>query len=219
MVDGVDGVHDMGGMHGFGSVVTDDGDLTSHEPWETRAQIVALISGLGTRAAIERIEPDSYLASGYYERWLRAAENTAIHRGLLTAAELDSWRDRLADPDTVMPTRSDPGVAYIIRTLGPHHHGDAEDPSFAVGDRVQVRRMRPEAHHRCPRYLRGAIGQVEKVLGDDPVPGLPPEEAVSETCYTVRFESSDLFGADAAEGPTPHVVLIDLWERYLEGPP
>jgi nitrile hydratase len=32
----MDGVHDMGGMHGFGSVVEPDGELVFHDSWEPR---------------------------------------------------------------------------------------------------------------------------------------------------------------------------------------
>ena len=34
----------------------------------------------------------------------------------------------------------------------------AAAPRFGPGERVRVRRMRPEGHTRCPRYVRGAIG-------------------------------------------------------------
>jgi nitrile hydratase len=77
--------------------------------------------------------------------------------------------------------------------------------------------MRPEAHHRCPRYLRGALGEVERVLGADPVPDADDEDDV-EPVYTVRFSSMDLFGDQTEAGEPPYVLLIDLWERYLEAP-
>jgi hypothetical protein len=32
----MDGVHDMGGMHGFGPVVVEGGDAVFHEDWEAR---------------------------------------------------------------------------------------------------------------------------------------------------------------------------------------
>jgi nitrile hydratase len=213
----VDGVHDMGGLQGFGSVVAPGRELSHHEPWELRAQVLGLVGGLTTRAAIEALDPAVYLGSGYYERWLLTAESGFAARGSAEADVLERWRSTLADdPATDRPTSTDPAVVAIIRGLGPHQHTPADHPAFAVGDTVRVRRMRPERHHRCPRYLRGAEGRIEKVLGDDPVPGLRPDEAVSETCYTVGFSSVDLFG-DPPDGERPHTVLIDLWERYLEG--
>ena len=72
----MEGAHDLGGLDGFGPVATDDGDRTHHEPWELRAQGVALF-GLrgGMRQWIERLDPASYLTSPYYARWLLAAEH------------------------------------------------------------------------------------------------------------------------------------------------
>lgn len=95
-------------------------------------------------------------------------------------------------------------------------HEPALGAAYAAGDRVRVRRMRPERHHRCPRYVRGAVGTIKRLLGADPVPGLPGGETVREACYTVQFSSVDLFGAGADTDESPHDVLIDLWERYLE---
>ena len=80
--------------------------------------------------------------------------------------------------------------------------------AFAPGDRVTVRRMAPERHHRCPRYLRGVTGTVAAVPGAWPHAGEKEPEAV----YTVRFANTDLWGDDAEPG----TLCIDLWERYLE---
>jgi nitrile hydratase len=67
--------------------------------------------------------------------------------------------------------------------------------------------MRPAWHTRCPRYLRGAVGEIVRVQGDDGVPDV--DNAEREAVYAVRF---DLWGEDTGD----HVVLADLWERYLE---
>jgi nitrile hydratase subunit beta len=213
----VDGVHDLGGMHGFGPVRTPDGGLTHHEPWETRAQAVAAMSGGARRPAIESLDPATYLASSYYVRWLLAAEATLVAGGKVDQADLDRWRATFeADPESPRPVHVDPAVVEMIRGIPPHSHGAAATTEFSVGDPVRVRRMRPEAHHRCPRYLRGAVGEVETVLGADPVPG--EAEDVVESCYTVRFSSVDLFGDQTDAGEPPYTLLIDLWERYLEAP-
>ena len=94
----------------------------------------------------------------------------------------------------------------------------AADPRFDVGDRVRVRRMRPEVHHRCPRYVRGAIGVVERVAGDEHVPRAGPgqPDGPLEAVYTVRFDSTELWGDRREAGEPPYELLIDLWERYVE---
>ena len=209
----MDGAHDLGGMQGFGAVRTPDGELEFRVPWELRAQVVGLLSGTARRPAIEGLDPAEYLSSSYYVRWLRAAEEAAVRSGRLDPADLERWRQMFAnDPDVAPPVSSDQDMVDFIRhRLGPHVHGEVGSAAFAVGDRVRVRRMRPEGHHRCPRYVRGVVGEVERVCGADPVPGVRDE---AEAVYTVRFASDDLFGPRADE--PPYVLLIDLWERYLE---
>ena len=72
----MDGIHDMGGMHGFGPV---DSSAThsGHEGWETRLQAAAFLARAITRGDIEAIEPATYLDSTYHERWVIAAEHRA----------------------------------------------------------------------------------------------------------------------------------------------
>ncbi len=85
-------------------------------------------------------------------------------------------------------------------------------------DQVRVRRMRPGRHTRCPRYVRGATGRIERVHGLDAPPELAAygEPATPEPVYAVAFDSRDLWGED---GRPPWTVLVDLWEHYLEEVP
>ena len=116
----MEGAHDLGGLDGFGPVVTDDGELTHHEPWELRVQGVALFGVRGgMRQWIERLDPGVYLTSPYYVRWLRAAEQGAVARGLVTEADLDRWRGVLAtDPDAAPPVVVDAeSAAFVDRVM------------------------------------------------------------------------------------------------------
>ena len=100
--------------------------------------------------------------------------------------------------------------AHLVRALQRMDHGWPAAPSarYVLGDVVTVRRMAPEAHHRCPRYLRGVAGTVTRVAGGFPRPdGTDP----SEPLYTVRFDMADLWGEDAEPGS----LFVDLWEGYL----
>ncbi len=215
----MDGVHDLGGLHGFGPVVTPDGDASHHEAWEVRAQMVGLLGGAVNRHLLEELPPDVYLGSGYYARWLLAAEVGAVERGIVSADALGRWRDRFAtDPHAEVP-RADPPerLAMARRFLGPTPQlAPAQASSFSPGDRVRVRRLRPERHHRCPRYLRGVTGVVESVAGDDRLPGTSRGDAESATVYTVGFASTDIWGP--TDEP-PFELMIDLWESYLEAAP
>ena len=74
----MDGIHDMGGMHGFGPVpVEDDGQPPFAESWQGRvfANNLALSVQMGGnvdrfRYLTESIPPEIYLSVTYYERWL-----------------------------------------------------------------------------------------------------------------------------------------------------
>ena len=91
----------------------------------------------------------------------------------------------------------------------------ATRPRFVAGQGVRVRRMHPVGHTRCPRYVRGALGVVERVRGADELPDLAAygRDAPVEPVYVVAFRSDELWGR--GEEP-PWTVALDLWESYLE---
>src|SRR6266704_450296 len=70
----VDGIHDLGGMHGFGAVVHSPAEPAFHHQWQAVARALMMVvadaveaSGGEFRRSIERMEPGHYLASSYYE--------------------------------------------------------------------------------------------------------------------------------------------------------
>ena len=214
----MDGIHDMGGMHGFGPV-TVGATESGEEGWEGRLQAVAMLSRSFSRSGVEQTPPDVYLASTYHERWITAVEERSLARGTLSSEALNRWNELFAGSDSAMPPRTEnkDNVAAITALLASSEFIDhATTPRFAVHDDVQVRRMRPEVHHRCPRYLRGAVGTVEKIVGQSPVPGLKPDAASTDAIYTVRFSSVTLWGERSTAGELEYDLFIDLWERYLE---
>jgi len=216
----MDGIHDMGGMAGFGPVDV-SADASGDEGWEARLQAVALLSGGMSRPGIEAIPPAEYLASGYAEKWLVCAEQRLLGDGVIDVDALDRWRSELSSDPTRRPPRDDapeavPGLVEMLTTTP--SMSEALTSRFAVGDRVRVRRMRPEGHHRCPRYLRGALGVVERVPGAEHQPPTEPGGDVGrfEAVYTVQFDSSELWGERDDEPDFD--LLVDLWESYLEAP-
>jgi len=208
----------MGGMHGFGSVDPSASE-SGHEGWESRLQAVAFMAGAITRAGIEAIEPAKYLDSTYHERWIIAAEKRAVAKGTVDAEVLARWQDVFAaDADARPPRTEDPDrVARAQATIDRSFVlPPARNPRFAVGDRVRVKRMRPERHHRSPRYIRGVVGEVENVACQDYLPGIPSSAGLAEPVYTLRFDSVDLWGDRTDEGEPPYHLFIDQWESYLE---
>ena len=53
----MDGVHDMGGMHGFGPVEPEENEPTFHEPWEAHVWAMSRVTSF-------RMFPDSSAAKG-----------------------------------------------------------------------------------------------------------------------------------------------------------
>lgn len=69
--------------------VHESGEPAFAADWEARVYALAavlrrrgLFSTDELRDAIERMPPDRYLASSYYERWLDAIETLAAEKGL-----------------------------------------------------------------------------------------------------------------------------------------
>ena len=73
----MNGVHDMGGMHGFGMVLPERDEPVFHADWERRVFALTLAMGAtgewtldASRFARENRPPDDYLDKTYYEIWL-----------------------------------------------------------------------------------------------------------------------------------------------------
>jgi len=88
-------IHDVGGMQGFPAVDHEQEELPFHADWE--AHVFALngaLIGRGVynldefRDAVERMPPQEYLASSYYERWLHAITTLLVEKGVLTEEEM-----------------------------------------------------------------------------------------------------------------------------------
>jgi len=223
----MDGVHDLGGMQGFGLVEREEHEPVFHAPWE--AAVLAIMRatwGRGCynldefRHAIERMKPAEYLAATYYEKWLDGITRLLIEKGVVTPEEIAGRAAFFrAHPDAPAAAALrgplpesipfDPGFMQgVIRDTG-------VTPRFVPGDRVSTRVIHPRGHTRLPRYARGKRGLVHLVHGVHVFPdanahGLGESP---QPLYSVRFEARELWG-DAAE-PNQWVHL-DLWESYLE---
>lgn len=207
----MDGIHDMGGLEGFGPVEIEPDEPVFHEDWERRTFRISRAAGHalqfsgGTfRHSIERMDPGHYLTSSYYEHWLTGISTLIVEAGLVTAEELDrraGGRFPLSRPDRgTVPASPEP---------------DRTAARFAVGDRVRVREWHPPGHTRAPRYVQGKEGVVVRVDGAHNVPDVEAhsDRRVLEPTYSVRFTARELWGEGGADG---EVVHVDLWERYLE---
>jgi nitrile hydratase len=219
----MDGIHDLGGMQGFGAIEVEPDEPPFHAPWEGRVHGLALASSLAlgggtSRAYIERMGNAEYLATSYYEHWLAALEARVIARGGFTAGELADKQAQIA-AGAAVPEAHDPEAGAFARSLyAPFDvevYDDAPPPRFGPGDRVRVKRMHPSGHTRCPRYVRGVAGTIALVHPAQPLPDLATQGVTRvEAFYSVAFAPAELWGTDAEPGRT--TVLVDLWESYLD---
>jgi len=91
----MNGIHDLGGMQGFGPIAREENEPVFHADWERRIfALLNLTIAAGQyhvdeiRHAIERMAPAEYLTTAYYEHWLHAAEDLLDRKGVVTHAEL-----------------------------------------------------------------------------------------------------------------------------------
>jgi nitrile hydratase len=207
----VNGVHDMGGMHGFGAVEREPGEPVFHHEWERRAFALTLAAGfLGrwnidmSRFARERMPPADYLRSSYYEKWLWGLERLLEERGLLGPQAAGLHALPAAEVEAALANRRAARMDDALKA-----------PRFGAGERVRALNLHPEHHTRLPRYVRGRTGVVAR---DHGVFIFPDEHAksgvkVPSRCYSVRFAARELWGPAA----NPHdAVHVDLFDEYLE---
>jgi nitrile hydratase subunit beta len=206
----MDGVHDIGGLQGFGAVERVPAEPVFGEEWERRA-FAATMAVLGTlqsggavfRHSIERMDPAHYLSSSYYEHWLTAASTLLVEAGVISQAELER---RAGGPAP---------VSNAARGTPPRVPGSRLEGRFAVGDRVRVREWHPDGHTRAPRYVQGKRGVVARVDGPANLPDVEAHGGglVSDPTYSIRFSAAELWGEGGGDG---EVIYVDLWEFYLE---
>ncbi len=218
----MNGIHDMGGMHGMGPVQQERNEPVFHERWEGR--VIALTRAIGAwrkwnidtgRYYIEQIPPAEYLRMSYYERWFTRNVTLLIKTGLVTSEEVANGKPAPGSPKQV-PALPPENVAATVLNRGlPSSREPAVRPKFKVGQHVRTRNMQPAGHTRLPRYARGKTGEIHI---DHGVHNFPDTNAVGQGpkrqhLYAVRFAARELWGPEAS---SRDFVYLDLWDDYLE---
>jgi nitrile hydratase len=213
----VNGVHDMGGMHGMGPIVPEAEGPAFHHAWEGRVHAMTLASP--TRSNIdagrhqrELIPGPEYLAMTYYEKWFRSLSELLLAHGLVTPAEMASGQ-AAPGPKATPRLPADQVEATLTRQLS--YEREAAPPAFQVGDRVRARNLNPVGHTRLPRYVRGRLGVIERRHGAHVFPDANAHGRGEDPrpLYSVRFSARELWGEPAR---ADDAVFLDLWEPYLE---
>src|SRR5262245_7717840 len=154
----MDGIHDMGGMDGFGKVEPEPNEPPFHEPWEGR--VLAMQRAMSyaggwyidmSRYAQARLPPPVYLTATYYQRWALAMERNVIERGLADAAELAAGH--ALRPGKSLKRKLTPAIVGEGMTRGSFYRQAQGPASFKAGDRVRAKNIHPPTHTRLPRYV------------------------------------------------------------------
>jgi nitrile hydratase beta subunit len=217
----MNGIHDMGGMHGMGPIHHEQNEPVFHAGWEGR--VFALRRAMGawgkwnidaSRYEIELVSPAEYLRMSYYERQFAAFLELLAKSGLISRAEIDSGKTSEGSPKQ-SPAFTVDRVTPLVAKGVPTSRNVAVTPRFQVGQRVRARNMHPVSHTRLPRYARGKAGKIERDCGVFVFPdtnahflGEKPQHV-----YSVRFAARELWGEQASPRDS---VYLAMWEDYLE---
>src|SRR5918994_756638 len=190
----MDGVHDMGGMDGFGKVEPEPNEPVFHHRWEGRVMAMSRAIGVfrawpidTSRYVVELLSPSVYLTSSYYEKWFLRNVHLLIERGLIDADEVAAGR-ALRPGKALNRGRFTLADVEKVTRRGSYGRPAPAPARFKVVERLHGAHVFPDS---------AAIGG-----GEDP-----------QWLYTVRFDAQELWGADA--DPTLK-VSIEAFEPYLE---
>ena len=217
----MNGVHDMGGMDGFGKVEPEPNEPMFHADWERR--VLALVRAMGAAGAFnidasrfyrEALPPEIYLTSSYYQKWLLGLEDMLVARGFITTSELDDGHS--TTPPKPLPRGVlAPQDVERLMTRGSFARPAAAPARFAIGDRVRMKNIHPATHTRLPRYVRGHAGIIERIHGSHVFPDSAAHDHGEnpQWLYTVVFDGAELWGPD---GDPTLKVSVEAFEPYLE---
>lgn len=217
----MNGVHDMGGMDGFGKVEPEPNEPMFHADWEAR--VLAMVRAMGAAGAFnidtsrfyrETLPPHVYLASSYYKKWFLGLEEMLIDKGYLT-------REEVAAGHAMQPAKAlkhgkfDLANVERVMVRGKFDRPAPAPAKFEIGDRVRAKNIHPTSHTRLPRYVRGHVGAIELNHGCHVFPDTAAMERGEnpQWLYTVVFEGRELWGPD---GDPTTTVSIDAFEPYLD---
>jgi len=223
----MDGVHDMGGMHGFGALPIEIDEPVFHYQWEGRVFAIncALLAAAGGswdrgRARLEQLPAAEYLSLPYFGRWFSTFCGSFVANGLLSEDQMAAIQagqvPELPSAATGGDGLSAPRPGLELAVVGNACRREIEtQPEFEVGYTVRARVLHSATHTRLPRYVRGRQGVVVADRGGHVYPdsnalGLGEDP---RRLYAVQFSARELWGDDANSKDN---VTLDLWEPYLE---
>ena len=216
----MDGIHDLGGVEGFGPIPLKDGDahFREIEEWEKRMWGLArcgIAQGITIdwfRHGIERMAPADYLSFAYFNKWCANYFVMLLDSGAITMDDIS--RGHLENPAApAQPITVADALAINLEADTNFEIEVEADPAFTVGQTVCTCAQMHSGHTRLPRYARGARGVITAYHGSHALPDKGAEgKHLGEHLYTVCFSASELWGDEANPNDT---VAMELWESYL----
>lgn len=217
----MNGVHDMGGMHGMGLLQREENEPVFHARWEGRVFALNLAVGAwgkwnidASRHQRELIPAAEYLRMSYYERFVAGMTELLVNSGLVTRVEVEEGKPARGSKKATPPLTADKALARVARG-NPASRNTPADPTFKIGQRVRARNINPAGATRLPRYARGKLGTIERDHGVFVFPdtnahflGEKPQHV-----YSVRFMARELWGEQAKP---QDAIYVNLWDDYLE---
>ena len=217
----MNGVHDMGGMHGMGPIQPEKNEPVFHAPWEGRLFALRRATGAWrkwnidtTRYQVEIVPPVEYLRLSYFARQFVAFVEILVNSGLLTRTEIETATPAAGQPKLNPPLTAEKAAELVAKGV-PTRRDVPVAARFQTGQRVRARNMHPVGHTRLPRYVRGKAGVIDRDHGVFVFPdtnahflGESPQHV-----YSVRFAARELWGQQAAPLDS---VYVDMWDDYLD---
>ena len=217
----MNGIHDMGGMHGMGPIVVEKNEPVFHAAWEGRLFALRRAAGAwrkwnldATRHSVERVPPIEHLQASYYARQYLAFSKLLVERGLVTANEVSTAQPAAGQPK-LTPALTVDKVADMVSKGAPANRDMDVAPRVRQGQIVRTREIHPATHTRLPRYARGRTGTVMRDYGVFVFPDTNSQflGEKPQHLYSVRFAARELWGEQAAAKDSVH---LDLWDDYLD---
>lgn len=196
------GFHDVGSLlHRSEPICTADKELKYWEKCIHSLLVVLatksppLITTDELRRGVENLEENIYKEWGYYERWSASMTTILLERGVLSQLEFD--KELIGE-----------SIVDNNETIEP----------FKVGDIVSVKhedtrcRWR-KPHLRCPGYIFGCTGRVERFIGSfkDPFFLAFRGEGPLQHLYTVSFFNRDIWQYFESNSDSTTVEIYHGW--------
>ena len=167
----MNGVHDMGGMHGMGPIQIEKNEPVFHEPWEGR--VFALRRAMGawgkwnidsSRHEVELVPAAEYLRLSYYARQFAAFLEMLVKSDLVTRSEIQSGIPAEGRPKATPVLTVEKAEQLVAQGVSTRRAVEVA-PRFRIGQCVRARNTHPLGHTRLPRYARGKTGTIDRDHG------------------------------------------------------